>query len=104
MNYAALIASGLFGAIASIFLRIAGHHETSALLLRGLAIASYGAGFVLYAISLKRVPLTVAYPLMVGVSIITVAIFSAIVEHNVTSRQVAGSAIVMAGILVLTWK
>jgi small multidrug resistance pump len=104
LNYFALVASGLFGAIASIFLRAAGHHETSAMLLRGMAIASYGAGFVLYAISLKRIPLTVAYPLMVGVSIITVAIFSAVVEHNVTSRQVAGAAIVMAGIWILTWK
>ncbi|MEI5996845.1 EamA family transporter [Paraburkholderia bengalensis] len=104
MNYAALVASGLFGAIASILLRLAGTHEAAGLLLRGLAIVSYGAGFVLYALSLKRIPLTIAYPLMVAVSIISVAIFSAIVEQNVTWRQVSGATIILAGVWVLTWK
>lgn len=104
MNYAALVAGGIFGAVASILLRIAGAHDFSPLLMRCFAIASYGAGFVFYALALKRIPLTVAYPLMVAVSIICVAIFSAAVEHNVTGRQLVGATIILAGVWVLTWK
>ncbi|WP_408380438.1 SMR family transporter [Paraburkholderia caledonica] len=93
MNYATLVASRLFGAIASILLRLAANHESAGVVLRGPAIFSYGPGFVFYALSLKRIPLTIAYPLMVGVSIISVTTFSAFGEENVRSRQMCGAPI-----------
>jgi small multidrug resistance pump len=103
-NLAALVASGICSAIASILLRIAGTHNVIPLPMRGLAIASYGAGFALYAVALKKIPLVIAYPSMVSVSIVVVTVFSVLAEQSVTGGQLAGVAVILTGVWLLTWK
>jgi drug/metabolite transporter (DMT)-like permease len=108
-NFVALIASGVCSALASILLRVAGTHNVTwlpfgSIGLRIVAIGAYGVGFVLYAIALRKVPLTIAYPLMVAVTFIGVAAFSVAVEHIFTGRQMIGAAAVFIGILFLVWK
>jgi small multidrug resistance pump len=80
-----LFAAGTLSAIASVLLRVAATMNTvlisgglvslgtltsGPMLMRAGAIGAYGAGFVLYAIALRRVELSVAYPLMVGITML----------------------------------
>ncbi|KVD67004.1 small multidrug resistance protein [Burkholderia ubonensis] len=109
MNWLILAASGAFGGLASVLLRIAAVQgaaaDASALLpwvLRGAAIGAYGAGFVLYAFALRKANLSVAYPLMVAISILVVLGFTALHEHVLRPTQTVGALVILVGIWLVT--
>jgi multidrug transporter EmrE-like cation transporter len=60
-----------------------------------LAIASYGAGFGFYALSLRRLDLTLAYPL-----IFAYGAFSGTEEFS--AYRLAGAALIALGIFLLS--
>lgn len=112
MSYFLLISSGIMSALASVLLRIAGQMpEVSATtvatltstptLLRAGAIAAYGLGFVLYALALRRIELSVAYPLMVGVAILAIFLYGLAGGDAVTAKSVLGAILIFSGILLL---
>ena len=113
MSYFLLISSGLMSAIASVLLRIAGQMSalntdaglavvtSTPMLLRIAAIAAYGLGFVLYALALRRIELSVAYPLMVGVAILAIFIYGLAGGDSVTLRSVIGAILIFSGILLM---
>jgi small multidrug resistance pump len=107
-----LLLSGTFSAVASILLRVAGtsteqfSHLTSALLDRPMlfrlgALCAYAIGFVCYSVSLKRIELSVAYPLMVGITILEIFIFGFFNDEVVTLRSVAGAGCLMVAMFLL---
>lgn len=107
MPYVMLFLSGTMSAIASILLRVAGrmpgmetmsHLMTMPNLLRVSAIAAYGAGFLLYALALKHIELSVAYPLMVGVAILEIFGYGLLGGDSVSARSMLGATLVMTGI------
>jgi small multidrug resistance pump len=112
MAYLLLIASGIMSALASVLLRIAGQiPEATAttvaaltstpMLLRVAAIAAYGVGFILYALALRRIELSVAYPLMVGVAILAIFVYGLAGGDAVTLKSVIGAILIFSGILLL---
>lgn len=108
MNLLVVIASGCFGGVASVLLRLAALKEIasleaslSPLALRGLAVVAYGAGFLLYAVALRKSTLSAAYPLMIATSILVVMIFTAVYERHFVSGQVWGAAVILVGIWLL---
>ncbi|CAN7464956.1 ligand-binding protein SH3 [Caballeronia sp. LjRoot34] len=111
-----LFAAGTFSAVASILLRVAATMNTTLvsgglvslgtltsgpMLMRAGAIGAYGGGFVLYAIALRRVELSVAYPLMVGITIIELFGYGLFAGEAVTVKAVAGAALLAAGIYLI---
>jgi len=105
-----------FSAVASILLRVAGTMNTALasgglvslgtltsgpMLMRVGAIGAYGGGFVLYAIALRRVELSVAYPLMVGITIIELFGYGLFAGEAVTLKAMAGAALLGAGIYLI---
>lgn len=107
MTWILLVASGTFGGLASILLRLAALEGGSAavgasLILRGAAVGSYGVGFLLYAVALRKVNLGSAYPLMVAISILVVLAFTALHEQTLRPAQVAGALVILAGIWLVT--
>ncbi len=109
MGWLTLVASGLFGGLASVLLRFAALKEAAPdaaallpLALRGAAIGSYGIGFVLYAFALRKANLSTAYPLMVAVSILLVLTFTAWHEHALRPSQALGAVVILAGIWLVT--
>ncbi|RFU47454.1 ligand-binding protein SH3 [Paraburkholderia sp. DHOC27] len=107
-----LFVSGLCSALASVLLRMASqygavHGDLADLVLsrptmmRVGALGAYGIGFVLYAIALRRVELSVAYPLMVGTTVILLFLFSLMSGAGLSPRTVGGAALLMAGIWFL---
>ena len=109
MSLITLIGSGLFGGLASILLRFAALHAASPssagivpLMYRGAAIGSYGIGFVLYAIALRKANLGTAYPLMVAVSILVVLAFTALHEHALKPSHALGAVVILVGVWLVT--
>ncbi|MBN3787929.1 small multidrug resistance protein [Burkholderia sp. Ac-20353] len=109
MNWLIVIASGIFGGLASVLLRIAALKgialgESSALpwIARGAAIGAYGIGFVLYAIALRKTTLGVAYPTMVAISMLVVLSFTALYEHLLKPLQAVGAVVVLIGVWMVT--
>ncbi len=107
-----LLLSGTFSAGASILLRIAGRSSedfsrlTLALIdrpmmLRAGALCAYAAGFICYAVALKKIELSIAYPLMVGVTIFEILVFSVFTNETVTIKTVAGAACLLTAMFLL---
>ncbi|CAD6509257.1 hypothetical protein LMG27952_00260 [Paraburkholderia hiiakae] len=107
-----LLLSGTFSAIASILLRMAGRspenftHLTNALFDRPMlfrlgAICAYGVGFVCYAISLKKIELSIAYPLMVGITILEIFAFGILNNEMATGRSMTGAAFLIVAMFLL---
>ncbi|SAK69628.1 ligand-binding protein SH3 [Caballeronia ptereochthonis] len=112
MPYITLLLSGSCSALASILLRLAGKLPAdSGALLFGLAarpmlyrfgaLGAYGAGFLLYAIALKRVELSVAYPLMVAVTILEIMLFGVVLGEGASLRTIAGATLLIVSVLLL---
>jgi multidrug transporter EmrE-like cation transporter len=112
MSYITLLLSGSCSALASILLRLAGKmpaengvlllsFATRPLLYRFGAICAYGAGFVLYAIALKRVELSIAYPLMVAVTILEITLFGVALGEGASLRTLTGVALLLVSVLLL---
>ncbi|WP_175944835.1 MULTISPECIES: SMR family transporter [unclassified Caballeronia] len=112
MQYITLLLSGTCSALASILLRLAGTlpasghalvfgMEPRALIYRLGAIGAYGAGFVLYALALRRVELSVAYPLMVAVTILEIMLFGVVLGEAMSLRTLAGATLLIASVLLL---
>jgi len=110
--YLMLFLSGSCSALASILLRIAGRMSVAGLsgfvdlvstpnLLRMGAICAYGAGFVFYAVALKKVELNIAYPLMVGIAILEIFAYGLLGGEAVSMRSVLGALLLMGGIVLL---
>jgi small multidrug resistance pump len=112
MQFIILLLSGTCSALASILLRLAGkvsaHSDVLVfgmgarpLLYRLAAIGAYGAGFVFYALALKRVELSVAYPLMVAVTILEILLFGVASGEVMSLRTLAGAALLLVSVLML---
>jgi small multidrug resistance pump len=106
--YRLLFASGTCSAIASILLRISGQTAmpvigviTLATALRATALAAYGAGFLFYAMALKRIELNIAYPLMVGITMLEIFVFGFVSGEAASLKTMAGATFLAAGIYLL---
>jgi multidrug transporter EmrE-like cation transporter len=73
------------------------------MLIAGLA--AFGANVILYWLALKSLPLSVAYPVMVGGSFIIVLGYAALaLREGVSFAQILGYALIFAGILLVLFK
>lgn len=115
MSILMLFGAGTMSAVASILLRIAAQYNGKLIastitlaslssfpsLLRLCAIGAYGCGFVLYAAALKRVQLSMAYPLMVGTTIVGLILYDLVAHQGLTAKTAAGSALLMVGVALI---
>jgi small multidrug resistance pump len=113
MPFFLLLLSGTCSALASILLRVAGQviavrsdvlilgFADRPLLLRLAAIVAYAAGFAFYALALKRVELSVAYPLMVAVTILEILLFGFVSGEAMSVRTIASAALLLASVMLL---
>nr|WP_249182269.1 small multidrug resistance protein [Burkholderia vietnamiensis] len=104
-----VVASGLFGGLASILLRVAalkgltlGESSILPWIARGAAVGAYGVGFLLYAIALRKTTLGVAYPTMVAISMLAVLSFTALHESLLRPMQVVGAVVILMGVWMVT--
>lgn len=66
------------------------------------AIACLGLAFFFYVRSLARLPLAVAYPVMVGISLIIVAAANHYWHHPLAAVQLAGVPLLFGGVVLIS--
>jgi len=102
------LASGC-SVLASIVLKIAGSNSMPAPLnllvmvpYLGAAIA-YTAGFAFYALALRQLDLTLAYPLMVALSILGIFIYGIVwTSETITVLRLIGAALIGVGVFFVS--
>ncbi|MBU9572352.1 hypothetical protein [Burkholderia multivorans] len=112
-GYFALMLSSIASAAASVLLKLAADlSPDSARLLQllggtGLKVAAvgcYGVGFVFYSMSLKSIQLQVAYPIMVGLTILLLFFYGLLFSQQVSAMSMLGAAFVCIGIFIISIK
>lgn len=91
-----LLDHGVFGAIRTIL--------SSAPLMIGLVSFGLNAACYMYALQSKKLPISIAYPIMVGggfALIVTVAAYHPALRETLNTTQMAGIALVLGGILLI---
>lgn len=66
------------------------------------AIACLGLAFLFYVRALARLPLAVAYPVMVGISLIIVAAANHYWHHPLAAIQLAGVPLLFGGVVLIS--
>jgi multidrug transporter EmrE-like cation transporter len=66
------------------------------------AIGCLGLAFLFYVRSLARLPLAVAYPVMVGLSMIVVAVANHYWHKPLATVQLAGVALLFCGVVLIS--
>ncbi|MDN7931014.1 hypothetical protein [Burkholderia metallica] len=112
-GYLTLVLSSIASAAASVFLKLAADlSPDSARFLQFLggtglkvvAIGCYGIGFIFYSISLKSIQLQVAYPVMVGLTILLLFAYGMMLSQSVSMASMLGAAFVCLGIFIISFK
>jgi multidrug transporter EmrE-like cation transporter len=68
----------------------------------GAACAVYGMGFVCYTITLQKLPMTIAYPLMTAITMMAVLLCGyAVLGEALTGVRLLGMALVAVGAFAL---
>ncbi|SAK79767.1 ligand-binding protein SH3 [Caballeronia ptereochthonis] len=105
--------SGTCSALASLLLRFAGRlpvapndlliagFAAKPLALRLAAIGAYGAGFAFYALALKQLELSIAYPMMVAITLVEILLFDAALGGGLSLRTATGAMLLLASVIVL---
>jgi multidrug transporter EmrE-like cation transporter len=69
----------------------------------GTAVASYGIGFVLYSFALKRLPISLAYPVMTAVTLVLItAVGVLLLSEELNTMKIVGMVLVAIGAFLLT--
>ena len=65
----------------------------------------YGIAFVLYALTLQRLPLNVTHPVLTCGAISMVAVLSVILfGETFSTTKIAGVVLVAVGVILISWK
>lgn len=82
----------------------AGLIATSGVLLIGLTCFGLNAALYMYALQSKSLPISVAYPIMVGGGFVLIAVVARVhpaLAERLSIGQLAGVAMIMAGIVLV---
>lgn len=106
IGFLALICAGLCGAAASLALKAAasGLPLIRMGIMAGVALAFYGASFLLYAYSLRYFNVALAYICMVAVAALTLLAWSAMRGDGLGLRSLLGVLAILIGIALISGK
>jgi small multidrug resistance pump len=114
MPFLFVFLSGTCSALASLLLRFAARLPVGPddlmlvaglaakpLALRLAALGAYGAGFAFYALALKQLELSIAYPMMVAITLVEILLFDAALGGGLSLRTATGAMLLLASVIVL---
>ena len=110
-----LAAAVAFNVTASIMLKIAARSgerivsmrlgwnlQDGGLLALGLAVGAYGLAFIAYMVTLRSIPVSLAYPLITGLTATCIAIVATLLfGESIGWQGVLGLAFVLIGVTLL---
>lgn len=111
MAYLWLILSAVCSVFASIALKLAAANSINRALPAfslhelfhyGIAVATYGLGFILYALALRRLDLSIAYPMMVAIAVVGVMSYGLLFgDENITIARMIGAFCIVFGVFLI---
>ena len=115
MQYVSLGAAIVLNAVANILIksamrqaaeaRLSGMASWRALVQPGcvLGLACFAVALVVYALALRRIDLSVAYPVMTSLCLILVVVYSSLVLHEVVAGlRLVGIVLIIAGVVMIS--
>ncbi len=88
-------------AFSNIFVKIGAIKSSKIFILLGLI--GFGIQFVLYAFALKKINLSIAYPIMVGSGFIIISSFSYFyLEEHLNIYDIVGMGLIFVGVLLVS--
>jgi len=105
-SYVALAAAGFCGALASVLLTRVANVPIIPFSYVGVggrfvALFVYGVGFILYGYALKSIGVSIAYPVMVAISVVALLVYATVHGESMGMKNVVGAALVLAGVVLL---
>jgi multidrug transporter EmrE-like cation transporter len=99
----ALVATILFSTLGNTLANwshdFAGHKR---LIVLGSAIGAHGFGLLCFAVALTGIPLTIAYPVLIGGTVGCVTLLAVLLfQERLTIRHLGGVALIIVGMLLL---
>lgn len=108
MHYLFLILAIAFNTSANLILKLSAAQETHSIFDKltniyfYLSMACFAINFLFYAKALERLNLSVAYPIVVGCTIVLSIVLSmAILHEKLAIAQVAGLFLIISGIVLI---
>ncbi|WP_437680035.1 DMT family transporter [Sorangium sp. So ce131] len=117
-GYLFLIIALVFNATANILMKLASRRVTSmegmSLVQKGLALATnyhlvlglvlFASNILFYVLALKRINLSIAYPIMTSGGFLIISVFSVYyLREPLTTMQIGGIVMIAAGIALLAY-
>ncbi|WP_437299184.1 DMT family transporter [Sorangium sp. So ce426] len=117
-GYLFLIIALVFNATANILMKLASRRVTSmeglSLVEKGLALVKnyhlvlglvlFASNILFYVLALKRINLSIAYPIMTSGGFLLISVFSVYFLHEtLTALQIGGIVLIAAGIALLAY-
>ena len=106
VGYAWCVLAAAASALATLLIKLSQQTGSGWTLARlgwlGAACAAYGVGFVCYAIALQKLQMSLAYPVMVAITMVLVAIAGYFaLQEALTVSKLAGMLLIALGAFVL---
>lgn len=96
---ATVLCSGGGNAIANWSHHFAGIRH---LIVLGMACGVQAVGLIFYTVAITSIPLSIAYPILVGGTMVLVTLFAALCfKETLTRRHMAGLALIILGIVLI---
>jgi small multidrug resistance pump len=99
-----LALSVVLNAAASLLLKLSTVFDRPAkLLIMGSSIACYGLAFLAYALCLRDLPVSIAYPIITGgaIAVLVLGAAAALGEPLTGSKVLGASLVILGGVLLL---
>jgi multidrug transporter EmrE-like cation transporter len=96
---ATIICSGGGNALANWSHQFSGRQH---LIVLAAAIGVHGTGLLFFSVALTGIPLSIAYPILIGGSMVFVTLLAAVwFKERLTMRHLAGMALILVGMILL---
>jgi multidrug transporter EmrE-like cation transporter len=96
---ATIVCSGGGNALANWSHQFSGRQQ---LIVIAAAIGVHGTGLLFFSVALTGIPLSIAYPVLIGGSMVFVTVLAAIwFKERLTFRHLVGMALILVGMMLL---
>ena len=112
MAYIFLVVAFTLNATANILLKVAASrgfsfgdvlrgHFTQAHAIAALAAVLFAGNLAAYIVALERIPLSVSYPIMIGMTFVAITIASILMGEHLTPLGIIGLVVIFCGVLLV---
>lgn len=105
IGYGLCLLAGIASTVATYLMRVSSLESGVAtffslqrLMYLGAAVGAYGIGFIFYSLALRKLPMSLAYPVMTAMTMLMIALVGAVVlQESMGMMKILGIALLVLG-------